>query len=52
MGSQSDQIGVYASKIDVPLIIFNQNGIQIYILIYVYNVIIVSSSSSAIDKLF
>jgi hypothetical protein len=52
MGSQSDQIGVYPSKIDVSLIIFNQNGIQIYILIYVYDVIIVSSSSSATHKLF
>jgi hypothetical protein len=44
-------MGFQASKVDVSLFIFNQDGLQIYILIYVDDIIIVSSSSSATDKL-
>lgn len=39
------------SKSDTSLFIFNQNGITIFMLIYVDDIIIVSSSASASDKL-
>jgi hypothetical protein len=45
------QLGFHASKADVSLFIFNKGGIQMYILIYVDDIIIVSSSSSATDRL-
>jgi hypothetical protein len=45
------QLGFQASKADVSLFIFNQGGIHMYILIYVDDIIIVSSSSSATDQL-
>jgi hypothetical protein len=45
------KLGFQASKADVSLFILNQDGLQIYILIYVDDIIIVSSSSSATDKL-
>jgi hypothetical protein len=45
------KLGFQASKVDVSLFILNQDGLQIYILIYVDDIIIVSSSSSATDKL-
>jgi hypothetical protein len=45
------KLGFQASKADVSLFILNQDGLQIYILIYVNDIIIVSSSSSAMDKL-
>jgi hypothetical protein len=45
------QLGFYASKADVSLFIFNKGGIQMYILIYVDDIIIVSSSSSATHRL-
>lgn len=44
-------LGFQASKADVSLFDFNQDGLQIYILIYVDDIIIVSSSSSATDRL-
>ena len=39
------------SKADVFLFIFNKMGIQMYILIYVDDIIIISSSSTATKKL-
>jgi hypothetical protein len=45
------QLGFQASKADISLFIFNQAGIQVYILIYVDDIIIVSSSSSATERL-
>jgi hypothetical protein len=45
------QLGFQASKADVSLFIFNQAGIQVYILVYVDDIIIVSSSSSATERL-
>jgi hypothetical protein len=45
------QLGFYASKADVSLFIFNKDDIQMYILIYVDDIIIVSSSSVATDPL-
>jgi len=45
------KLGFQASKADVSLFIFTQDSLQIYILIYVDDIIIVSSSSSVTDKL-
>jgi hypothetical protein len=45
------KLGFQASKANVSLFIFNQDGLQIYMLIYVDNISIVSSSSSTTDKL-
>lgn len=45
------QLGFHASKADVSLFIFNRGGIQMYILIYVDDIIIVSSSTAATDRL-
>jgi hypothetical protein len=40
-----------ASKTDVSLFIFNKVGIQIYMLIYVDDIIIISSSSIVVNHL-
>jgi hypothetical protein len=45
------QLGFQASKADVSLFIFNQGGTQMYILIYVDDIIIMSSSPSATNRL-
>jgi hypothetical protein len=44
-------LGFSASKADISLFLFNKNGIQIYFLIYVDDIIIISSSSAATDWL-
>jgi hypothetical protein len=44
-------LGFSASKADISLFLFNKNGIQIYFLIYVDDIIIISSSSAATDRL-
>lgn len=44
------QLGFIASKADVSLFIFNKEDIRMYILIYVDDIIIISSSPSAIEK--
>jgi hypothetical protein len=44
------QLGFKASKADVSLFIFNVAGIQIYMLIYVDDIIIISSSTVATEK--
>jgi hypothetical protein len=51
LSSKLIQLGFTASKADVSLFIFNQDGIQIYILIYIDDIIILSSSTVATDKL-
>jgi hypothetical protein len=51
LSSKLLQLGFSASKADVSLFIFNRDGVQIYMLIYVDDTIIVSSSSSATEKL-
>jgi hypothetical protein len=45
------KLSFHASQADVSLFIFNQDGLQIYILIYLDDIIIISSSSLAVDKL-
>jgi hypothetical protein len=44
------QLGFKASKADVSLFIFNVAGIQIYMLIYIDDIIIISSSIAATEK--
>jgi hypothetical protein len=44
-------LGFSPSKADVSLFILNKGGVQIYILIYVDDIIIISSSSSTVDNL-
>ena len=51
LSSKLIQLGFTASKADISLFIFNQDGIQIYILIYVDDIIILSSSTVATDNL-
>jgi hypothetical protein len=45
------KLSFHASQANVSTFIFNQDGLQIYILIYLDDIIIISSSSLAIDKL-
>ena len=45
------QLGFSASKTEVSLFLFNKGGIQMYFLIYVDDIIIISSSSTATDHL-
>jgi hypothetical protein len=44
-------LGFKLSIADASLFVFQQNGVSIYMLIYVDDIIIVSSSNSATDKL-
>jgi hypothetical protein len=45
------KLGFHASKADVSLFILNRPEVQMYVLIYVDGIIIISSSTSATDKL-
>jgi hypothetical protein len=45
------QLGFVASKVDTSLFIYNNNGTFMYLLIYVDDIIVTSSSSTAIDAL-
>jgi hypothetical protein len=51
LSSKLIQLGFIASKADVSLFIFNKANIQIYMLIYVGDIIIISSSMRATNKL-
>jgi histone deacetylase 1/2 len=44
-------LGFSASKADISLYLFNKAGLQIYFLIYVDDIIIISSSTAATDRL-
>lgn len=44
-------LGFSPSKADVSLFILNKGGVQIYMLIYVDDIIIISSSSATVDRL-
>jgi hypothetical protein len=50
LSSKLLQLGFKASKADVSLFIFNVAGIQIYMLIYIDDIIIISSSIAATEK--
>jgi hypothetical protein len=45
LSSKLLQLGFKASKVDVSLFIFNLSGIQIFMVIYVDDIIIISSST-------
>jgi hypothetical protein len=51
LNSKLLQLGFSASKADVSLFIFNRDDVHIYMLIYVDDIIIVSSSSSEASSL-
>jgi hypothetical protein len=51
LSSKLIQLGFTASKAHVSLFIFNKGDVQMYILIYVDDIIILSFSSAATDKL-
>jgi hypothetical protein len=51
LSSKLLQLGFKASKADVSLFIFNLTGIQIFMLIYVDDIIIISSSTTATERL-
>jgi histone deacetylase 1/2 len=45
------QLGFISSKADTSLFIFSQMGVQIYMLVYVDDIVIAGSSSVAVDRL-
>jgi hypothetical protein len=51
LSSKLVQLGFLASKADISLFLFNKDDIQIYFLIYVDDIIIISSSPAATDRL-
>jgi hypothetical protein len=52
LSSKLIQLGFIASKADVSLFIFNKANIQIYMLIYVDDIIIISSSTTPLINCF
>jgi histone deacetylase 1/2 len=44
-------LGFYASKADTSLFIYMKGSITIYLLLYVYDIIVVSSSSKAVEAI-
>jgi hypothetical protein len=51
LSSKLVQLGFSASKADISLFLFNKDGIHIYFLIYIDDIIIISSSLAATDRL-
>jgi hypothetical protein len=51
LSSKLIELGFLASKADVSLSIFNKANLHIYMLIYVDDIIIISSSPTATNKL-
>jgi hypothetical protein len=51
LSSKLLQLGFWASKADTSLFIFHRGSIQIFLLIYVDDSIVVSSSAPTVDKL-
>jgi histone deacetylase 1/2 len=51
LSSKLIDLGFSPSKADVSLFIFNKEGVQIYMLIYVDDIIIISSSDAAVTRL-
>jgi hypothetical protein len=51
LSSKLIALGFTASKVDVSLFVFKTTGIQMYMLIYVDDIIIIMSSPSATEKL-
>ncbi|XP_071680966.1 uncharacterized protein [Lolium perenne] len=51
LSSKLQQLGFMASKADTSLFIYNKSGITIYVLVYVDDIIVTSSSNKAITAL-
>ena len=51
LSSKLSLLGFIPSKADMSLFIFNQEGVTIYLLVYVDDIIITSSSPQAVPKL-
>uniref|UniRef100_A0ACD5TNX4 Uncharacterized protein n=1 Tax=Avena sativa TaxID=4498 RepID=A0ACD5TNX4_AVESA len=51
LSDRLQQLGFTPSAADTSLFIFAQNGVTMYMLVYVDDIVIVSSSSSALDSL-
>ena len=51
LSSKLQELGFLASKADTSLFIYNKSGIIIFVLVYVDDIIVTSSSSKAITSL-
>jgi hypothetical protein len=51
LSTKSIQLGFIISKVDTSLFIYRRHGVTIYLLVYVDDIIVTSSSSSAVDAL-
>lgn len=51
LSSKLQELGFVPSKVDVSLFILNQDGVSMYIIIYVDDIIIISSTTKATDLL-
>ncbi|KAK1613122.1 hypothetical protein QYE76_036795 [Lolium multiflorum] len=51
LSSKLHQLGFSASRADTSLFFYNKRGVTIYMLVYVDDIVVVSSSDSAVDAL-
>jgi len=51
LSNKLHELGFHSSKADTSLFFFNQGGITIYFLVYVDDIIVVSSDAAVVDKL-
>jgi hypothetical protein len=51
LSTKLQELGFHSSKADTSLFIYKRNGVSIFLLIYVDDIIVASSSSAAIDAL-
>ncbi|KAK1669017.1 hypothetical protein QYE76_057176 [Lolium multiflorum] len=51
LSSKLHQLGFSASRADTSLFFYNKGGVTIYMLVYVDDIVVVSSSDSAVDAL-
>ena len=51
LSNKLHELGFHGSKADTSLFLFNQGGITIYFLVYVDDIIVVSSDAAVVDKL-
>jgi hypothetical protein len=51
LSSKLQALGFVASKADISLFVYKNDSVTIYMLVYVNDIIVVSSTASAIDRL-
>jgi hypothetical protein len=51
LNTKLQQLGFQSTKADTSLFIYRKNGVSIFLLIYVDDIIVASSSSAAVDAL-